>query len=324
MNGVSVVICCYNSAQRLTKTIEHIVKQEITSAIKWELIIVDNNSTDNTSERANLIWAEYNITNINFKIVFEEKQGLNNARLKGIAEATYEYILLCDDDNWLCPTYIETAYAIMANNPNIGVLGGFSEPISEFDLPLWFTTFQYAYAVGAQNLYSGDVSSRGYLWGAGMIFKKSVFTKLLTSGFRFQVSDRSGSSLECGGDSELCRWFLIAGYQLWYDERLKFKHFIPANRLEKKYVDKIFEGIEVSTKKLIYYDAFIRYGLEPRTLKTILIAGFHLVKYLIIRNNYSRACVCALIPFQANIIFDNPIKSIIEATQKYRNNLVKL
>jgi glycosyltransferase involved in cell wall biosynthesis len=47
-NGVSVIICCYNSRERIEKTLDFIFAQEVEGAIPWEIIIVDNASTDDT------------------------------------------------------------------------------------------------------------------------------------------------------------------------------------------------------------------------------------------------------------------------------------
>ena len=48
--GISVIVCCYNSAERLTETIKHLAGQNVPHYIPWELIVVDNASTDNTAE----------------------------------------------------------------------------------------------------------------------------------------------------------------------------------------------------------------------------------------------------------------------------------
>jgi len=55
-DGISVVICCYNSASRLPATLQHIAEQSLDSEILWEIIIVDNASTDNTAEIASTYW----------------------------------------------------------------------------------------------------------------------------------------------------------------------------------------------------------------------------------------------------------------------------
>ncbi|MBA2330845.1 MAG: glycosyltransferase family 2 protein, partial [Flavisolibacter sp.] len=107
MNGISIVICCYNSAELLPKTLHHIAQQKIASTIPWELIIVNNNSSDDTKKIAEQFINKNPF--IKAHIVDEFSPGLSIARHKGFETSSYEYMLLCDDDNWLENDYVETA-----------------------------------------------------------------------------------------------------------------------------------------------------------------------------------------------------------------------
>jgi len=279
--GVSVVVCCYNSTTRLPDTLRHIANQQITQPIFWELIVVNNNSTDNTTIVAYKEWAQYEAS-IPFKIVDELIPGLSAAREKGISEAQFEYVLLCDDDNWLAPTFVQTAYEIMESNSQIGVLGGRGEAVSEIAFPYWFSTYQGSYAVGVQALHSGDLSNHGHVWGAGMIFRKSVYQKLRQAGFTHLLSDRKGKNLTSGGDSEICQWFLLANYTLWYDDRLEFKHFIPKERLTKEYCEKLIAGLGSSSAVLSTYHSIIQIQQYPvHPLKKILRFSQALIRYIL-------------------------------------------
>jgi glycosyltransferase involved in cell wall biosynthesis len=242
--GVSVVVCCYNSANRLPNTLKYISEQVVQPGITWEVIVIDNNSSDNTAAVAHQLWLEYN-GNPSFTIVNQPVPGLNNAREKGFEFASYEYIILCDDDNWLASDYVENAYTIMQQHPEVGIAGGRSEPVCEVEPPDWFGAQQSSYAVGWQALHSGDLTStRKYVWGAGMVLRKSVWLKLKKAGFKSLVSDRIGDKLTSGGDSELCYAFILAGYRIWYDDALVFKHFIPKERLTFSYLNKMrFDSI---------------------------------------------------------------------------------
>jgi glycosyltransferase involved in cell wall biosynthesis len=68
--GVSVIICCYNSAALLPQTLEHLANQQTAGEISWEIIIVNNNSTDNTAEIAENIWQGLNRP-IPFRVVHQ-------------------------------------------------------------------------------------------------------------------------------------------------------------------------------------------------------------------------------------------------------------
>src|SRR5207247_142939 len=141
--------------------------------------------------------------------------------------------------------------------PDIGVLGGQSTPASEHaEFPAWFYTFCGGYAIGSQAIQSGDISDRGFVWGAGMVIRSPLLRDLFLDGHQLLLNDRSGGKLLAGGDSEICKWYLMAGYRLWFDEALCFRHFIPKGRLTKDYLLGIHSGFAEATAVLNAYDAF--------------------------------------------------------------------
>src|SRR5687768_14977198 len=87
--GVSLVICCYNSALRLNETLECIFCLNIPVDFSCEVILVDNNSTDNTRLVALAAQQKYSHNEINFKVVAEPTPGLTSARRRGVQESKY-------------------------------------------------------------------------------------------------------------------------------------------------------------------------------------------------------------------------------------------
>ncbi|MBD0257739.1 MAG: glycosyltransferase family 2 protein, partial [Cytophagales bacterium] len=150
--GVSVVICCYNSASRLPETLRHMAAQRVDAQLGWEVVLVNNNSADDTAAVARQTWSDCS-SPAPLRIVEEANPGLSHARQKGIETARYEFVLLCDDDNWLNPDYVQLAYAILHGDQRAGILGGRSEAVGERALPDWFEPLQAAYAVGRQYGY---------------------------------------------------------------------------------------------------------------------------------------------------------------------------
>ena len=124
MNGVSVIICCYNSANRIEKTLKHLSSQCL-PPVPVEIIVVDNASKDLTKEVARKFWANNGNNQIAFKIVEELSPGLNNARERGVSEAIYNIGIFCDDDNWLFPDFVSKAYQQLIEDPTIGLIGSF-------------------------------------------------------------------------------------------------------------------------------------------------------------------------------------------------------
>lgn len=255
--GISIIICCYNSAERLPETLEHLAKQKVSAAINWEIIIVDNNSSDDTSKVAEGLWKSFN-SNIPFRIIHEPMPGLSNARRAGVKKASFDLIIFCDDDNWLDPNYLELAFQIMEDNPETGVLGGYSNACFESHPPGWFPRFSFAYALGKQLPFSGIANKRRYIAGAGMVVRKAILDSLENISFKNFLSDRKGIALSSGGDTELCLVILFLGYDLRYDERLQFTHYIPSTRLTWNYCLRMLSEsygsmqIYLSFYKLIY------------------------------------------------------------------------
>jgi len=215
---------------------------------------VNNASKDNTVEIAYAEWGKYNSNKVPFRVVDQLIPGLIAAREKGLEVSNYEYLLYCDDDNWLNQNYIALAYEIVSNNPRIGMLGGVGEAVCEIAPPAWFEKLKYNYAVGEQSPKSGDITeSKSYVYGAGSIMKKSVWLFLLENGFVSLLTGRKGKALSSGEDMELGIAFSYAGYRIWYDNRLKFKHYITKERLTWEYVVKLMKAFALTQVKLWPY-----------------------------------------------------------------------
>ena len=269
---ISIIVCCFNSANRLRKTLEHLAFQK-TKEVSCEVIIVDNNSTDDTAAIALTTCQLLNMPH-SLKIINEPKAGLSYARRTGIYNASGKYILFCDDDNWLQEDYLEISFDFMENNLRIGVLGGNGIAVSSIEFPNWFSTYQSNYAVGVQNIESGIVNSRRYVWGSGMMVRTKDLLNLYEAGFVSLLIDRKGNDLSSGGDAEICSWFLLIGKDLYYDEQLVFKHFIEPQRLTKEYFERLKRGMAPSANVLRKYNIMIDYVNKKDQLnffKTIII-----------------------------------------------------
>lgn len=241
--GISVIVCCYNSENRIPETIKHLAYQETSSQIKWEVIIVNNASSDTTSTIAYKESRKYKQLNDKFHIVDQPLAGLSHARELGVHKAQYEYVIFCDDDNWLDSKYLLNAYKIMESDPLIGALGGRSTAVTDAkQLPEWFESVENWYAVGSQGRFSGDISHTYNVWGAGMVTRKNLHIKCYPKEYPSLLSDRKGENLSAGGDTEFCLRLLLKGYKLYYDENLKFIHFIPKLRLTLDYKTRLQNG----------------------------------------------------------------------------------
>jgi glycosyltransferase involved in cell wall biosynthesis len=254
--GISVVICCYNSATRLPSTLQHLCKQKGISKSSWEVILINNCSTDNTVETANQLWNSLTSKKPDFKIINESTPGLSAARQKGIDESRFDYVLFCDDDNWLDENYLSNALDIIKQNPRIGALGGTGSPVFEKEEPPYFRINQYhTLATGEQSEIDGDITDeRGVLYGAGMVLNKIAYKQLQeTYQFQFLLSDRKSNNLLSSGDHELCLALRKIGFKIYFSKKLFFKHYIPGYRTTIKYYKKLFLGFGKSYAMLQVY-----------------------------------------------------------------------
>lgn len=289
-DGISIVICCYNSALRLPETLKHLSLQQVESDIKWEIIVVNNASSDDTSTVAVNEWNKLKCSKAELIVVDQLLPGLSYAREKGVCEAKYNYIIFCDDDNWLCDRYIQTAFDILNSDDLIAATGGYGEVVSNIELPDWFAKYAGGYAVGKRGIPSGYMPDYGLLIGAGLAFKKeqyiAAYSKLPTI-----TTDRKGEELSSGGDAEICLRFLMMGFRLYYDESLVFKHFIPKERLTIDYRDKLFEGFGHSIIRLFPFLILVHikdykiYKVIFEVLKSVVKIPFSYFK-IIKRWNY--------------------------------------
>lgn len=133
-NGISIVVCTYNGDKRLPDTLRHLAQQRVQDHIQWEVLVVDNASTDHTSQTVLEEWSKHSCS-AQFSLLEQPKPGLTYARELAMERALFEFVLFCDDDNWLSEGYVATAYDLMLQHPSIGVLGGFGELVYETTPP---------------------------------------------------------------------------------------------------------------------------------------------------------------------------------------------
>jgi glycosyltransferase involved in cell wall biosynthesis len=252
---VSVVVPSHNGSSRLPTTLAHIAAQAPPPGLAWELVLVDNASTDGTAQAAAAAWPRDAPAPL--RVVREPRLGLRHAHLRGFAEARGELITWIEDDNWIAPDWLEVAASIMRAHPEAGACGGVNEPVCEVAPRAWFERFQFAYACGPQGPTAGDVTtSRGHLWGAGLTVRRAAWDQLVADGFRPLVADRRGSAdFNSGGDSEICFALHLTGWRLRFEPGLRLQHFLAAHRLDWWYLRRMFRGFGAST---VGFDPYYR------------------------------------------------------------------
>lgn len=288
-SGVSVIICTFNGSQRLPQTLAHLAAQQCRKEISWELVIVDNASTDDTLNKARTEWQKHQVNNAGWQLLQEKSPGKIHALHNAIEHARFDRFIICDDDNWLMPDYVERAFDLLEAHPEIGAAGGRGIGVAESgELPTWFPNYGKHYAVGPQDDQgiSGDITRRrGYLWGAGMVSRTALF-KLMYENFPFLLTGRKNTALIGGEDTEYCLRLVLSGYRLWYDEKLVFEHFMPTRRLEPGYRDQLVDTLEEDRVILdkYYLAVKMKFKTEGKPLNMLRLKMVTPIRYLLAGN----------------------------------------
>ncbi len=248
-DGVSVIICCYNSEWIIDRCLKALLIQHTSDKLEWEIIVVNNASTDETRQIAERILSKSNIA---YQVVDENEPGLLNARKKGISCANYQYSIFCDDDNLLCNTYVQTAYNIISSRPELGALGG--KGIAEFQCEPDSMVLNYikGYAVGDQHSHS-----KKKVWGAGMCLKTDV-VKQIYAKQKMYLTGRRGDKLLAGDDGELVMSIRLNGYVSDYNDSLLYVHVLASKRLTSEYLMKMRDGFSLAIPVVNIYTMMLK------------------------------------------------------------------
>jgi glycosyltransferase involved in cell wall biosynthesis len=249
---LSVILPTYNpDPDRLTKTLGALRTQSLDLS-NWELIIIDNNSTNGFVMQLDLSWHPA------AKLIIESKQGLTFARLKGFEVSDGEIIVLVDDDNSLRQDYLERALKLFDEKPLLGAAGGTVVPDFESTPPSWISNFYDLLAI--RNLGNEDILEtwqgkypKAAPIGAGMVLRRQAllpYIKMISSPEN-TITDRQGNSLGSGGDNEINILVSKSGWLTGYFPELLLHHLIPKNRTEPAYLARLAHDMNKSWMQVL-------------------------------------------------------------------------
>ena len=241
---LSVVICTYNRDQHIERALQSLTEQDFDKSA-YEIIVVDNNSTDRTSE----IIRRFKDAHPNHQIVLakETRQGLSYARNKGIELAKGTYISYIDDDGIARPDYVSQVKKYMEQFPDDVAFGGKVLPKYETGQePAWMS--RYIERIISVVDLGDEVKTlkKIYPVGCNMIFKKVLFDKI--GGFNTALKLRSD-------DKYIFFKIREHGYRVLYLPKVVVWHFIDEFRTTLAYVKKVSrlngeaEHIRINTLK---------------------------------------------------------------------------
>jgi hypothetical protein len=129
---ITVLICTRNRAAQLRSVLESVTRLRIPPGLQWELVVIDNGSSDNTGEVVQSFGERLPV-----RLVREDTPGLSNARNSGVAEARGRYICWTDDDVVIDEGWLAAYVAAFQAHPDAVVFGGRISPVLEAPTPAW-------------------------------------------------------------------------------------------------------------------------------------------------------------------------------------------
>ncbi|MDJ0795633.1 MAG: hormogonium polysaccharide biosynthesis glycosyltransferase HpsE [Calothrix sp. MO_167.B12] len=232
--NLTVAIPTYNGANRLPQVLERIQAQKNIENLNWEIIVVDNNSKDNTAKLIQEYQKKWQHS-YPLRYVFEPKQGLAFARQRAIEEAKGELVAFLDDDNIPALNWVSEVYKFGQKHPQAGAYASQIHGLFEVEPPEYLKSIIFYLAIterGCQPLLY-EPRKKGFPPGAGLVVRRDVWKQNVPKHLLF--SGRTGKSLVSSEDTEALLYIYHADWEIWYNPEMEIEHVIPSSRLEKKY-----------------------------------------------------------------------------------------
>ncbi|MBD2594103.1 glycosyltransferase family 2 protein [Nostoc spongiaeforme FACHB-130] len=242
----TVVIPTYNGATRLPKLLERLQQQQHTENISWEIIVVDNNSTDNTDQVVKNYQTNWQYA-YPLKYVFEAKQGAAYARKRGVAEASGQLIGFLDDDNYPLSNWVAEAYTFAQKYPKTGAYGSQIHPDWEVEPS---EDFQRRIAPFLAITERGNIpllyeSHKKLLPpSAGLVVRRQIWLESVPQ--KTILTGRIPGNMLTSEDLEVLCYIQKSGWEIWYNPSMEIYHQIPQSRLKRDYLIPFFRGIGLS------------------------------------------------------------------------------
>ncbi|NEO58622.1 MAG: glycosyltransferase family 2 protein [Okeania sp. SIO3B5] len=249
MLDFTVAIPTYNGANRLPLVLDKLRSQINTENISWEVIIVDNNSSDNITEVIENFQAKWP-ENIPLRYCFEAEQGLAFARQRAIEEAKGYFVSFLDDDNLAEANWVAAAFKFGQEHQKAAAYNG--KIIGDFEVnpPENFNKIKPYLAIrehGSQPRLFEPEKLR-LPPGAGLVIRKQAWSECVPS--KLALTGRVGKVMVAGEDYEALLYLHKGGWEIWYNPTMCIHHKIPQQRLEREYLLPLGKGTGLATCQL--------------------------------------------------------------------------
>jgi glycosyltransferase involved in cell wall biosynthesis len=283
---ISAVICTLNRANYLYKALQSLVAQTL-SPDRYEIIVVDNGSTDNTKQ----VVSEEFTSFAHLRYLYEPIMGLSQARNTGWQNAKGKYIAYLDDDAIAAPQWLEKIVEVYETvQPQPACVGGKVEPIWEIPKPDWLPdNLLNFYTISNCSETPIVLNNNQWLVGANISFPRKILEEL--GSFKTGLG-RVGNKLLSMEENFIQEELRKKGYSCFYHPEIAVKHLIPATRLTQDWMlqRNYWEGISAAIYRIQKESPSMRrrWRIGLSQTRNLLASPKELVKLLLPTENPQR------------------------------------
>ena len=235
---LSIIICTYNRSDSLAKTLQSLEEMIVPDGIDWEVLVVDNNSKDETKE---LIEKFSRRGTLSLKYLFEAKQGKSFALNRGIESARGKIIAFADDDVLMDKEWLVAVINATQQYQDYDGFGGRIVSLWETRLPEWLAiTGEYNSLRGTGFLRDDGCDDKEYSetknqmpCGANMFFRRRAVEE--NGFFRLDLGPQAGIP-GAAEDTEYCSRMLQSGKRFMYAGKALIYHRVEPEKLTRSYL----------------------------------------------------------------------------------------
>jgi glycosyltransferase involved in cell wall biosynthesis len=229
---LDVVIPTYNRRDLLQRTLQSLLAAPVPSGLYVQVFVVDNNSKDDTRAVVES-WQEKFAGNLQYR--FEKQQGRSYALNAGIAAGKGDLVGMIDDDEEIDQHWYQVIHDAFRKG-NTDFIGGPYQPRWGMkQIPEWLPS-KYVGVIGwidgGNKVRPYDESYPGILMGGNAIFTRQIVNQV---GLYNTSLGRTAKGLLTGEDEEMYKRLLKAGARGYYLPELVIYHYVPPERLTKRY-----------------------------------------------------------------------------------------
>ncbi|MBD2712112.1 hormogonium polysaccharide biosynthesis glycosyltransferase HpsE [Limnospira platensis] len=306
MIQLTVAIPTYNGENRLPEVLEQLRCQRGTESIRWEVMVVDNNSSDGTAAVVQQFQKDWP-KEVPLRYVLETQQGAAFARKRSVSESQAELIGFLDDDNIPELNWVAEAVRFSQENPKAGAYGSQIHAIFEVEPPPNFNRIKPFLAITELGKNPRLYNARKNLLppSAGLVIRREVWSEFVPE--QCILSGRVEGSMLTGEDLEALSYIQRkSDWEIWYNPQMQVDHKIPRKRLDIEYLIPFFRGIGLS--RYVTRTAGVKPILKP-VLTTAYFANdlrkllLHVLRYGVSAQDDIAACERALLMGSLNSFF---------------------